>query len=51
MKNSQIIDKIKQLEKEFQSKSNCLKKMIIIHNLNVAHKIILTINSIILKLI
>jgi len=31
MKNSQIIDKIKQLEKEFQSESNCLKKMIIIH--------------------
>jgi hypothetical protein len=31
MKNPQIIDKIKQLEKEFQSESNCLKKMIIIH--------------------
>jgi len=31
MKNPQIIDKIRQLEKEFQSESNCLKKMIIIH--------------------
>jgi len=31
MKNPQIIDKIKHLEKEFQSESNCLKKMIIIH--------------------
>ena len=31
MKNPQIIDKIKQLEKEFQTETNCLKKMIIIH--------------------
>jgi len=31
MKNQQIIDKIGQLEKEFQTESNCLKKMIIIH--------------------
>ncbi len=31
MKNTQIIDKIKQLEKDFQTETNCLKKMIIIH--------------------
>lgn len=31
MKNPQIIDKIRQLEKEFQSEPHCLKKMIIIH--------------------
>src|SRR3989339_544015 len=31
MKNPQLIDKIKQLEKEFQAEPNCLKKMIIIH--------------------
>ena len=31
MKNPQIIDKIRQLEKDFQSETNCLKKMIIIH--------------------
>ena len=32
MKNTQIIDKIGQLEKEFQIEPNCLKKMIIIHS-------------------
>jgi len=31
MKNPQIIDKVSQLEQKFQSESNCLKKMIIIH--------------------
>jgi hypothetical protein len=31
MINHQIIDKINQTEKEFQSESNCLNKMIIIH--------------------
>lgn len=31
MKNPQLIDKIRQLEKEFQAEPNCLKKMIIIH--------------------
>jgi len=31
MKNPQIIDKIRHLEKEFQAEPNCLKKMITIH--------------------
>ena len=31
MKNLQIIDSVNRLEKEFQSETNCLKKMIIIH--------------------
>ena len=32
MKNTQIIDKISQIEQEFQTESNCLKKLVILHN-------------------
>lgn len=32
MKNTQIIDKISQIEREFQSESNCLKKLVILHS-------------------